>query len=281
MFRILGRVGRHPRARSAGFLLGSIALACLFAPAVAPYDREAGSLGDALARASAAHWLGTDELGRDVLTRLLWGGRVSLSVAALVTVLALLFGLAYGLSAGCAPLAIGGLAMRLVDGALAVPRLPVYLVLLTIVGAGYWSFVLVMLAFEWTAVARLAYTSALGQFREPHVEAARSLGATWARLVVRHGLPAVAAPVLVAALVGFRGRIVAETSLSYLGFGIAPPLPSWGNMLAAAQSHVWDRPLLAVYPGLAILLVTIGANLLGDAVRDALDPASPSPAERG
>ena len=162
MSGILGRVGRHPRARSAAVLLGSIALVCVLAPIVAPYDREAGSLGDALARASAAHWLGTDELGRDVLTRLLWGGRVSLSVAALVTLLALLFGLAYGLSAGCAPLAIGGLAMRLVDGVLAVPRLPVYLVLLTLVGAGYWSVVLVMLAFEWTALARLAYTSALG-----------------------------------------------------------------------------------------------------------------------
>lgn len=278
MWQIAGRVGRHGRARAAGALLGLIGGACLLAPAVAPYDSEAGSLAEALAGASASHWLGTDELGRDVVSRLLWGGRVSLSVALLVTLLALLFGTAYGLCAGCAPLAAGGLAMRLVDGALAIPRLPLYLVLLTILGAGYWSVVLVMLAFEWTAVARLAYTSALGRFREPHVEAARSLGATWPRLVGRHVLPAVAAPVVVAAMVGFRGRIVAETSLSYLGFGIAPPTPSWGNLLAAAQSHVWDRPLLAVYPGLAILLVTVGANLLGDAVRDALDPTSPEPA---
>ena len=270
----LARLARHPQALAAGLLLGLLGLACLLAPLLTPYDAVGGSLADTLAHSSPRHWLGTDELGRDVLARLLWGGRVSLSVALLVTILAGAFGTAFGLLAGSAPLLVGGLAMRLVDGALAVPRLPLYLVLLTLVGPSYWSVVLVMALFEWTTVARLAYTAALGEVREPHVEAARALGASWSWLVSRHVLPNVAAPLVVALAVGFRGRIVAEASLSYLGFGIAPPIPSWGNMLAAAQSHVWDRPLLAVYPGLAILLVTIGANLLGDALRDALDPRS-------
>jgi ABC-type dipeptide/oligopeptide/nickel transport system permease subunit len=133
-----------------------------------------------------------------------------------------------------------------------------------------------MALFEWTTPARLAYTGALGELREPRVESARSLGAGHVRVLARHVLPNMLAPLVVAATAGFRARIVAEASLSYLGFGIVPPVPSWGNMLAAAQSQMWERPILAVYPGVALLLVTIGANLLGDALRDVLDPTTGS-----
>jgi len=249
-------------------------LACLLAPLLAPDDGLGGSLAEARAAASLRHPLGTDELGRDLLARLLWGGRVSLAVAALVTLLALPFGTLLGLIAAAAPPLAGGVLMRAVDAALAIPRLPLYLVLLTLVGPGFWTVVLVMALFEWTTAARLAYTGALGELREPRIEAARSLGAGWPRVLGHHVLPNVLPPLVVAATVGVRARIVAEASLSYLGFGIAPPVPSWGNLLAAAQSQMWERPLLAVYPGLAILVVTIGANLLGDALRDALDPTS-------
>ena len=281
---VLYRLWRHPRARAALLLVGPIVLACLLAPLVAPDDGIAGSLAEARAGASLGHPLGTDELGRDVLARLLWGGRVSLAVALLVTVLAFPIGTGLGLLAGAAPTAAGSLLMRVVDAALAIPRLPLYLVLLTLAGPGFWTVVLVMGLFEWTTAARLTYAGTLGELREPRVEAARSLGASHARILGRHVLPNVLAPLVVAATAGFRSRIVAEASLSYLGFGIAPPVPSWGNMLAAAQSQIWERPILAVFPGVAILLVTIGANLLGDALRDALDPTSmpsrpvPSPA---
>lgn len=272
--RSLYRLWRHPRARAALLLLGPVALACLLAPLVAPDDGMAGLLAEARAGASLGHPLGTDELGRDVLARLLWGGRVSLAVALLVTALAIPLGAGLGLLAGAAPMVAGTLLMRVVDAMLAIPRLPLYLVLLALVGPGFWKVVLVMALFEWTTAARLTYTGSLSELREPRVEAARSLGAGQARVLARHVLPNVLAPLVVTATAGFRARIVAEASLSYLGFGVAPPIPSWGNMLAAAQSQMWERPILALYPGVAILLVTIGANLLGDALRDALDPTS-------
>jgi peptide/nickel transport system permease protein len=271
---VLGRLARH---RTGGAVLVALALlgaACALAPVLAPGGPEAGALAETLRRPDARHWLGTDELGRDVLARLLWGGRVSLSVALLVTLAAPAVGTAYGLAAAASPSLLGEGAMRAVDGLLGVPRLPLYLVLLTLVGPGYWSVVLIMAAFEWPAFARLAYIAALGALREPHVEAARAQGASATRVLAAHVWPGVAGPILVAAAVGVRGRVVAETSLSYLGFGIVPPTPSWGNMLAAAQSRIWDYPVLAVYPGVAILVVSVAATLLGDALRDTVDPTT-------
>jgi len=259
-------------------LLGAVGLLCALAPMLAPGGPEAGSLSETLRRPDARHWLGTDELGRDVLARLLWGGRISLSIMLLVTIGAPAIGTIYGLAAAGAPSLLGELAMRLVDGLLAAPRLPLYLVLLTVIGPGYWSVILLMAAFEWPLFARLAYLGALGAQRQPYVEAARALGASGPRLLGAHVWPAVAGPLLVAAAVGARARIVAETSLSYLGFGIVPPTPSWGNMLASAQSRIWDYPALAIYPGLAILVVSVAATLLGDALRDAFDPTTSSTA---
>lgn len=269
--RLLG----HRTGRPAMLALAGLALLCLLAPVVAPAGPEAGALSSTLRRPSLVHLLGTDELGRDVLARLLWGGRVSLSIALLVTALAPTGGAAYGYTAAVLPRRVGDLLMRMVDGLLAIPRLPLYLVLLTIIGPSYWAVVLVMAAFEWPTFARLAYLGALGSQQLPHVEAAQALGASRLRVAARHIAPVTAGPLLVAAAVGVRGRIVAESSLSYLGFGIAPPTPSWGNMLAAAQSRVWDAPALAIYPGLAILTVSVAATLLGDALRDAYDPTAP------
>jgi peptide/nickel transport system permease protein len=274
MMVVLGRLVRHPTGRVVLVTLSLLAVVCALAPVLAPAGPEAGSLSETMRRPDARHWLGADELGRDVLARLLWGGRVSLSVALLVTLVAPAVGTVYGLVAAASPPLVGEVAMRGVDGLLGVPRLPLYLVLLTLIGPGYWSVVLVMAAFEWPAFARLAYIAALGTLREPYVEAARAQGADEQRILRAHVWPGVAGPLLVAAAVGVRGRVVAETSLSYLGFGIVPPTPSWGNMLAAAQSRIWDEPALAVYPGVAILIVSVAATLLGDALRDALDPTT-------
>jgi peptide/nickel transport system permease protein len=273
---ITGRLLRHRNGRVALVVLGLLGLLCIVAPILAPAGPEAGSLSESLRRPGPGHWLGTDELGRDVLARLLWGGRVSLSVVALVTLAAPALGTAYGLAAAGSPTVLGELMLRLVDALLGVPRLPLYLVLLTLVGPGYWSLVLMMVAFEWPAFARLSYLGALGIQREPYVEAARALGADGSRLLRRHVWPGVAGPLLVTAAVAARGRIVAETSLSYLGFGIVPPTPSWGNMLSAAQSRIWVYPALALYPGLMILVVSVAAALLGDALRDAWDPTTAS-----
>ncbi|MGE3271013.1 MAG: ABC transporter permease [Chloroflexota bacterium] len=277
MLSLLLRLARHRTGRASILALWLVGSLCLLAPVVAPAGPEAGSLGETLRRPDSRFWLGTDELGRDVLARLLWGGRMSLSVALLVTMVAPTAGTAYGLTAAGASATLGELMMRGVDGLLAVPRLPLYLVLLTIIGPGFWSVTLIMAAFEWPAFARLAYLGALSAKTEPYVEAARALGATPARVLRVHVWPSVASPLLVTAAVGVRGRIVSETTLSYLGFGIAPPTPSWGNMLAAAQSRIWDYPALAVYPGIAILVVSVAATLLGDALRDALDPTAHHP----
>lgn len=272
MILLLSRVAAHRVGRPAVFVLALLGGLCLLAPVAAPAGPDAGSLTGTLRRPDRAHWLGTDELGRDVLARLLWGGRVSLSIALLVTVLAPSLGTAYGLLASAAPPALAEPLMRLVDGLLAIPRLPLYLVLLTLIGPGYWAVIVVMAAFEWPTFARLTYLAALGVQREPFVEAARVIGAGGLSIAHRHIWPGVAGPLLVAVAVGVRGRIVAEASLSFLGFGITPPTPSWGNMLAAAQSRIWDYPALALYPGLAILVVSVAATLLGDALRDANDP---------
>ena len=232
MLRLFRRAACHRTGRPALVVLGLIGLLCLLAPVIAPAGPEAGSLSATLRRPDSQFWLGTDELGRNVLSRLLWGGRVSLSIALLVTLVAPAVGAVYGLLASALPSASGEALMRVADGLLAIPRLPLYLVLLTLVGPGYWSVVIVMIAFEWPMFARLTYLSALGVQREPFVEAARVLGADRPRLMGRHVWPSLAGPLLVAVAVGVRGRIVAETSLSYLGFGIVPPTPSWGNMLA-------------------------------------------------
>ena len=272
--RPLARLAYHRTGRIVLVVLAMLGVICALAPALAPGGPEAGSLSETLRRPDARHWLGTDELGRDVLARLLWGGRVSLSIALLVTIVAPAVGTAYGLVAAATPAPVGEGMMRAVDGLLAVPRLPLYLMLLTLIGPGYWSVVVIMAAFEWPAFARLAYLGAVGALREPYVEAARAQGAPEARLLHAHIWPGIAGPLLVAAAVGVRARVVAETSLSYLGFGIVPPTPSWGNMLAAAQSRIWDYPALAVYPGVAILLVSVAATLLGDALRDVFDPTT-------
>ena len=271
---VLRRLLRHRTGRVALIVLGLLGLACALAPVLAPVGPEAGSLSETLRRPEARHWLGTDELGRDVMARLLWGGRVTLSVVLLVTLAAPSLGTLYGLAAAGAPALFGELAMRAVDALLGVPRLPLYLVLLTLIGPGYWSVITIMAAFEWPAFARLAYLGALGVQREAYVDAARALGADGPRVLRLHIWPGVAGPLLVTVAVGVRARIVAETSLSYLGFGIVPPTPSWGNMLASAQSRIWDYPALALYPGLLILIVSVAATLLGDALRDALDPTS-------
>src|SRR5262245_8123282 len=198
MADVLRRLVRHRTGRPVLVLLGILGLLCALAPVLAPVGPEAGSLSETLRRPEARHWLGTDELGRDVLARLLWGGRVTLSVVLLVTIVAPTLGTAYGLVATAFPSPLGEGMMRLVDGLLAVPRLPLYLVLLTLVGSGYWSVVIVMIAFEWPTFARLAYLGALGVQREAYVEAARALGSDGPRLLRGHVWPGVAGPLLVA-----------------------------------------------------------------------------------
>ena len=263
-------------------ILGALALAAAAAPLVAAMLGHDPFAPDLLARfepPSASHPLGTDDLGRDILLRLLHGARVSLAVGLAAALTATMIGTAAGLFAAWRGGVADALVMRLADFMLALPALPL-LVLLAAAdpsriglpargeAAGDVLRIVVILAlFGWIGVARLARAAALATFARDHVRAARALGASEARIVIRHVLPALAAPVAVATALAVAGAILAESTLSFLGLGISPPAPSWGNMLANAQDLVFSAPWAAVWPGLAIMATVAGCTLVADGVR--------------
>lgn len=263
-------------------LLGALALAGIMAPLAADALGLDPFAPDLLARyepPSAAHPLGTDDLGRDILLRLLFGARVSLAVGLAAALAATVIGTTAGVLAAWR----GGLAdaaiMRLADFMLALPALPL-LVLLAAAdpsriglpargeAAGDVLRIVVILAiFGWVGVARLARAAALATLSRDHVRAARALGASEGRILRHHVLPALAPPIAVATALAVAGAILAESTLSFLGLGISPPAPSWGNMLANAQDLVFSAPWAAVWPGLAIMATVAGCTLVADGVR--------------
>lgn len=262
-------------------LLGLLAAGALAAPLVQAalgHDPFAPDLFLRFAPPSAAHPLGTDELGRDMLLRLLHGARVSLVVGVAVALGATGLGTAIGLLAAWAGGWWDAVLMRLADGLLALPALPL-LVVLAAVDTGRFGLprgeaasdilriVAILTLFGWVGVARLARAAALTQLAQDYVPAARVAGATEARLLLRHVLPNILGPITVAAALSVGGAILAESALSFLGLGIQPPAPSWGNMLANAQELVFSAPMAAVWPGLMILLAVAGCTLVADGVR--------------
>jgi peptide/nickel transport system permease protein len=263
-------------------LLGALALAALGAPFVAAalgHDPFAPDLMARFEPPSARHPLGTDDLGRDILLRLLYGARVSLAVGLAAALAATVIGTAAGLIAAWRGGAADAAIMRLADFMLALPALPLLVLLAAAdpsrIGlpargepAGDVLRIVVILAvFGWVGVARLARATALATFARDHVRAARALGATEARILRRHVLPALAPPIAVATALAVAGAILAESTLSFLGLGISPPAPSWGNMLANAQELVFSAPWAAVWPGLAIMATVAGCTLVADGVR--------------
>jgi peptide/nickel transport system permease protein len=262
-------------------LLGLLALGALAAPLVQGWlghDPFAPDLFNRFAPPNPEHPLGTDDLGRDILLRLLYGARVSLTVGLAVALGATLLGTAIGLLAAWAGGALEAVLMRLADGLLALPTLPL-LVVLAAVDTGRFGLprgealsdilriTAILVVFGWVAVARLARAAALAQLARDYVAAARVAGAGEMRVLARHVLPNIAGPVAVATALSVAGAILAESTLSFLGLGIQPPAPSWGNMLSNAQEMVFSAPLTAVWPGLAILLAVAGCTLVADGVR--------------
>ena len=283
------RLARRPLALAAGLLLATLLLAVAASDAITSLlgiDANAVDLFARIGPPSAGHPLGTDELGRDLLARLLEGGRVSIFVGLAGALLAAVIGTAIGLVAGLAGGRIDALAMRLTDAVIALPLLPLLIVLaavdLTKLGvpaaiaqgeaAGVWRIVVLVSLFGWTTVARLVRASASSLRERDFVRAARALGAGPARIALVHVLPNLAAPIIVATTLSIGHIILTESVLSFLGLGIQPPLASWGGMLTGAQELIWQAPHLAWYPGLAIFLVVIAFNLLGDGLQEALDP---------
>jgi len=252
--------------------LAATALLAVAGPLLWTIAPEATNPALGLAAPSAAHPLGTDELGRDVLSRLLHGSRVTLLVGVAAMLAALLIGVVVGAVAGFNGGWLDAVLMRFTDGMLAVPAFFFILVVVTVLGTGIPTLVMVIGALSWMPVARVVYGETLRWKTAEFVVAAVSLGVPGPRLLARHILPQAVPSLVVSATLGVALAILTESALSYLGLGVQPPLPSWGNMLQRAQQYVFTAPALALYPGLAITAVVLAFNFLGDGLRDALDP---------
>lgn len=275
------RFRRHRLALVGAIMMIVIVVIVAAAPITARYSPTEQNLRNRLQPPSAEHWLGTDELGRDLWARIVYGGRISLSVGLLAMAVAIAVGTVVGLAAGFYGGAVDNVAMRGTEVFLTFPRLFVLIILTTFLRAADLpgmrpgsfapiAFVIGILA--WMTVARLVRATTLELRNREFVTAAIGVGASNRRIMVQHILPNVASPIIVAATLGLAGAIIAESGLSYLGFGVQPPTPTWGNLLRNAQSQMTIAPWTAIFPGLAIFLVVLAVNFLGEGLRDALDP---------
>lgn len=271
--RAWSRLRRHRAALAGLFLLLALVLGSLLAPWLTPYGPRDQDLLNILQAPSLAHPLGTDELGRDLLTRLLWAGRVSLSVGMLATAVAVGVGVLVGGLAGLLGGRVDAVLMRAVDLMLVFPDLMLLILFASLFGTSFVTIVLVLGSVSWMTTARLVRAAFLSLRERDFVEASRALGARRLELAWRHLLPNAFGVIAVAATLNTAAAILAESTLSYLGLGIQPPTPSWGNMLQAAQSQFSFAPWTAVYPGLMIFLAVVAINFLGDGLRDAFDPS--------
>jgi ABC-type dipeptide/oligopeptide/nickel transport system permease subunit len=271
------RLLRNPVAVAAITVLALLILAAAIGPAVSPFSYDTEDRAAILAPAGPHHALGTDNHGQDTLTRLLHGARVSLSVGLVVEAIEVIIGVALGLLAAWKGGRIDLLLMRVTDGMFAFPDLLFAILLVGIMrpttAAGSFLTVFVALALvNWPGMARLVRGQALAVRSKEYVEAARSLGIPDRRIVMRHVLPNIVSPIVVAATVDIAQVILAEATLSFLGIGLQPPYPSWGRMISDGLPYLRSAPQLIIYPALALGTVVISLNFLGDALRDALDP---------
>ncbi|MBZ5701026.1 MAG: ABC transporter permease [Acidobacteriia bacterium] len=265
---------RHSLLGRLGFAAAALLLAAaLLAPWIAPADPAAQNLAARLESPGAGHWMGTDELGRDIAARVLYGARISLFVAVSVVCGCGLTGLAIGMLAGYA----GGWFDRivnvvLINAFLSFPGVLLAIAFAAFLGPGIGKVILALVVTGWAGYARLARAQVLKVKELEYVLAARSLGASHARLLLRHLLPNILQPILIQGTIGMAGAILAESTLSFLGLGVLAPVPSWGAMLNDARSHLFDAPHMVVFPALAVMTAVLAFNLLGDAWRDWLDP---------
>jgi len=239
---------------------------------LSPYDPNRTALLERFQPPSATHPMGTDDLGRDQLTRVLLGGRISLSVGILAMLISVAVGTVVGALAGYAGGPLDSLLMRLTEMFLTFPQLFILILLASLFGTGYWTIVLVVGLLRWMPVARLSRAAFLQLKQQEYVMATRALGAGPITIMAKHILPNAISPIIVAATLGVAGAILTESTLSFLGLGIQLPTPTWGNMLRAAQNDMSTAPWLAFFPGFCIFLTVLSINYVGDGLRDAFDP---------
>jgi peptide/nickel transport system permease protein len=272
----LPRAARHnPLAATGVVLVVIFVIFALLAPWIAPQDPAHIDLPNRLTTSSSAHWCGTDELGRDILSRLIYGSRISMLVGSCVVAASLALGLIIGSVAGY----YGGGIDRFVNVVLmnafmSFPGILLAIAFVAFRGPGIFNLILALSLGGWVGYARLVRGQVLAAREREFVEAARALGASDVRIVVRHILPNIIQPVIVQAAIGMAGAILAEATMSFLGLGVPPPTASWGAMLNDGRSHLFDAPHLVLFPALAVMLAVLSFNFIGDALRDYLDPRS-------
>ncbi len=269
---IVWRRLRNNRMALAGGVIVLVMFVLATAASFVPLDPAAINVSQGLQPPGWQHWLGTDDLGRSVLARMLYGARISLLVGFVAVGLSTLIGIVIGALAGFYGGWIDALVMRFVDIMLCFPTFFLILAVIAFLDSSIWNIMVVIGLTSWMGVARLVRAEFLSLRQRDFVLAARSLGASDSRLIFRHILPNSLSPVLVSATLGVAGAILTESALSFLGIGVQPPTPSWGNMLIVGKQTLGTAWWLSVFPGLAILLTVLGYNLLGEGIRDALDP---------
>lgn len=250
-------------------------LMALLAPWLAPQDPASIDLPARLTPPSAAHWFGTDELGRDILSRVIYGSRISMLVGLGVVSISLFVGLVVGCIAGYYGGAIDRFFNVVVMNAfLSFPGILLAIAFVAFLGPGIFNLILALSIGGWVGYARLVRAQVLAAREKEYVEAARALGATDWRIIVRHILPNIIQPVIVQAAIGMAGAVLAEATLSFLGLGVPPPTASWGSMLNDARAHLFDAPHMVMFPAAAVMLAVLSFNFIGDALRDYMDPRS-------
>ena len=269
----LARIKEQPLAAIGVALLAVFLVCALLAPWLAPADPAALDLHGRLVGPSAAHWFGTDELGRDILSRTLYGARISLIVAVSVVGLSL----AIGLAAGCVAGFYGGwldtaITTYVMNAFLALPGILLAIAFVAFIGPGLWNVIVALAISGWVGYARLVRGQVMAVKEREYVEAARALGASDLRILSRHVLPNIVQPLIVQAAVGMATAVMAEATLSFLGLGVPPPAASWGSMLNDARSHLFDSPHMVFFPAMAVMLCVLSFNFIGDALRDFMDP---------
>jgi len=255
-----------------GMLVFFVFILSIFAPLVAPYNPSKIDIKNILVGPSISHLLGTDDLGRDVLSRMLWGGRISLQVGFVAVGIATLIGIILGAIAGYYGGVIDSLIMRAVDIMLSIPTIFLVLAVIAILEPNIINIMIVIGLTSWMEPARLIRAEFISLKEREFVIAARAMGAQDVRIIMKHVLPNGLSPILVSATMGIGGAILVESALSFLGLGVQPPTPSWGSLLSSGKDNIEIAWWLSVFPGLAILVTVLGYNLLGEGIRDALDP---------
>jgi peptide/nickel transport system permease protein len=262
---------RHPNGKIGIIISVVLVLMAVFAPLISPYDPNYPDTANRLAPPSTKHLFGTDQLGRDILSRIIWGSRISLSIAFLAVFVTSIIGLVVGLVSGYYGGKIDTLLMRITDIFMAFPRLVLALAFASALGPGIYNVIIAISIVYWSFYARLIRGVVLQIRNELYIQAAKAVGASDLRIMFRHILPMVTAPLLVQATLDIGGTILLASGLGFLGIGVQPPTPEWGVMVSEGRRFITHEWWVSTFPGLFILIATLGFNLLGDALRDVLD----------